>query len=247
MQFEFDSAGYVRIVMQGCSSGSCIGYTGLVPSEPEEYADLDDWLDRAQVQAYYLNAQGNLTYDAERAEPLGAEDEEICKRYTADQIKDMGIFDAIYPVGSLYISVNDVSPAVLFGGTWEKIENRFLLAESSTYPAESTGGSTQHQHTSPNGYNTANGYMGMSFRHGFYNGSVSGDFAAATVSVAEGSGAYNWKLPKTDNVSHMPPYLAVYMWKRIEDPVPDDYQNFIEADGKTFIDAEAKEFMVEVS
>lgn len=246
MRFEFDNNGYVSGIFCGCYSGHCIEYTGLVPSEPEEYADMDDWADRAQVQAYYLNEKGNLTYDANRAAELCPEDEVVFNRYSTDQIKAMGIFDAIYPVGSLYISVNDVSPAVLFGGTWQKIENRFLLGASSTYSAGTTGGSTQHQHTAPSGYNTSNNYLGISFRHGYQQTSVSSSFAAAGVSVTEGSGAYNWKLAKTDNVSHIPPYLAVYMWKRVEDPIPENYQNFIDASGKTFIDANANEFMVEV-
>lgn len=247
MHFEFDGQGYVKTILYGCYTGQCIEYTGLVPNEPEQYADIDDWADRAKTQAYYLNSQGNLTYDAAKAESLCAEYEVIHKKYTTDQIKAMGIFDAIYPVGSLYISMNDVSPAVLFGGTWKKIENRFLLAESSTYPAESTGGSTQHQHISPNGYNTGNGLAGMSFSQGSVEASINSSFAALGQAVTTGSGNYSWKFPKTDNVSHMPPYLAVYMWQRVEDPNPDNYQNFIDADGKKFIDANAEEFMVEVN
>lgn len=38
------------------------------------------------------------------------------------------ILETIYPVGSVYISVNNVNPADLFGGTWEQIKGRFLLA-----------------------------------------------------------------------------------------------------------------------
>jgi hypothetical protein len=52
--------------------------------------------------------------------------------------------DKIYPVGSYYISGNNTNPANLFGGTWEKIEDRFLLASSSTYALGSTGGEATH-------------------------------------------------------------------------------------------------------
>lgn len=58
---------------------------------------------------------------------------------------DVSIFDAIYPVGSIYMSANDVNPATLFGGTWEAIQDRFVLAKGSTYPTlGATGGSATH-------------------------------------------------------------------------------------------------------
>ena len=31
--------------------------------------------------------------------------------------------DCLYPVGSIYMSVNSTSPAKLFGGTWEQIKD----------------------------------------------------------------------------------------------------------------------------
>ncbi len=40
--------------------------------------------------------------------------------------------DLVYPVGSIYMSVNDTNPATIFGGTWEKIEGRFLLGSGTT-------------------------------------------------------------------------------------------------------------------
>ena len=52
-----------------------------------------------------------------------------------------------HPVGSLYISENATSPAELYGGTWERIEDRFIMGASDTYPAGSTGGSATHTQT----------------------------------------------------------------------------------------------------
>lgn len=53
--------------------------------------------------------------------------------------------DDIYPVGSVYLSVNNVNPATLFGGTWELIAGgRCLIGASKTYPLGSTGGEAEH-------------------------------------------------------------------------------------------------------
>ena len=49
------------------------------------------------------------------------------------------IVDLIYPVGSIYISMNSTSPADKFGGTWEQIVDRFLYCASSS---GTTGGSS---------------------------------------------------------------------------------------------------------
>lgn len=38
------------------------------------------------------------------------------------------IVQAMYPVGSIYVSVNNTNPTILFGGVWEPIEDVFLLA-----------------------------------------------------------------------------------------------------------------------
>lgn len=55
------------------------------------------------------------------------------------------LVDIIYPVGSIYMSVNSVNPGTLFGGTWQAISGRFLLAASSTYPLGTTGGAVNKQ------------------------------------------------------------------------------------------------------
>lgn len=49
--------------------------------------------------------------------------------------------DQVYPVGSIYMSMSATSPSSLFGGTWERIQGRFLMASNSSYDAGDTGGS----------------------------------------------------------------------------------------------------------
>lgn len=51
------------------------------------------------------------------------------------------LLNLVYPVGSIYMSVNNASPATLFGGTWQKLEGCFLLGSSASHANGSTGGS----------------------------------------------------------------------------------------------------------
>ena len=121
------------------------------------------------------------------------------------------LLDAIWPVGSVYISVTDTSPEALFGGTWQRIEDRFLLAAGDSYPLGSTGGEAQHaltaaelpQHT--HGYD----YTGQS--------DVTG---VTAIRVYDGDSRLNeYKGKATSNCggqahNNMPPYVAVNIWKR---------------------------------
>ena len=46
------------------------------------------------------------------------------------------ILELVYPVGSIYMSVNSTDPGTLFGGTWTRLTDTFLLAAGSTYAAD---------------------------------------------------------------------------------------------------------------
>lgn len=132
----------------------------------------------------------------------------------SNQISNMSstIFDVIYPVGSIYMSVNNTNPSNLFGGTWTQLKDRFLLGAGSTYTNGSTGGSATQRlsvanlpsHTHPQ-YVATNG--GSTSANLDYNGWVSNGKAVAqgipTGATGQGT-AFNI----------MPPYLVVYMWKR---------------------------------
>lgn len=50
------------------------------------------------------------------------------------------LWKLVYPVGAIYMSTSSTSPSVLFGGTWERIKDRFLLASGDSYAAGSEGG-----------------------------------------------------------------------------------------------------------
>lgn len=60
------------------------------------------------------------------------------------EVAKKDIVDMIYPVGSIYMSVNNVSPSTLFGGTWVQIQDKFLLASGSNHTNGNTGGSDTH-------------------------------------------------------------------------------------------------------
>lgn len=53
----------------------------------------------------------------------------------------------IYPVGSIYMSMEETSPETLFGGRWEKIQGKFLLASNTSHPLGQTGGEERHKLT----------------------------------------------------------------------------------------------------
>lgn len=58
------------------------------------------------------------------------------------------IFDLIYPIGSYYISSDSANPSTKFGGIWEQITDRMIMAAGSTYAVGETGGAVSHTHTS---------------------------------------------------------------------------------------------------
>ena len=66
-----------------------------------------------------------------------ATDEKL--NYLYSQLQDTA--SKLYPIGSVYISFNSADPSTLFGGTWTRLKDTFLLVNGDTYAPNTTGGS----------------------------------------------------------------------------------------------------------
>lgn len=170
-----------------------------------------------------------------------------------------------YPVGSIYLSVTNTNPATLFGGTWEQLKNKFLLAaDDATTGAHGGDSGGEKDHTlsiaempihkhdvdvgSKSAFNTGTASPGTStdgeHTHGAKvtpaggSGSLSKIYSGAapysTLNdhiIEDGAhehtvDAHAHQVPAHDHAvlesnkgsgsahNNMPPYLAVYMWKR---------------------------------
>lgn len=121
------------------------------------------------------------------------------------------LLDYLHPVGSVYQSSDSTSPAELFGGTWEKIKDRFLLAAGDSHAAGSTGGEEEHILTAAEMANHTHGYN--------YTGQSDATGTGAIKIVSPGSTANAYTGEATSSCggqahNNMPPYLAVYTWRR---------------------------------
>ena len=120
--------------------------------------------------------------------------------------------DLIYPVGSIYMSINATDPSALFGGTWERVKDRFLLSAGDSHAAGSTGGEETHTLTAaelPDHTHTFK-YTGQSVTTGV-NAIRLNQAASNQYNEYSGGQSSNCKGQAHNN---MPPYLAVYVWKR---------------------------------
>lgn len=153
------------------------------------------------------------------------------------------ILNMMYPVGSYYWSSEATNPKDLFGGTWEKIEGRFVLAAGSAYPVGSSGGEATVTLTASNMPTHTHSVTGTAASAGSHWHQMGADLDAVystsgtrSYSIHGGTsgagyirgyttttGAHTHKVTGTaastgGGTAHnnMPPYIAAYCWRRTE-------------------------------
>nr|DAQ84480.1 MAG TPA: baseplate protein [Caudoviricetes sp.] len=166
----------------------------------EEIDNLNVKCITSKNNKFSLDSDGNLTVNS----------------ITSNENKNLNITEicnVIYPIGSVYISINDIEPSSLFGGTWEKLEDRFLLASGKTYTNGNIGGEATHKLTineMPSHTHTlyidAKGTTIPAWwtRHLFVQNDSPHEAQPNNLTSTGNSQPHN----------NMPPYLVVNMWKR---------------------------------
>ena len=125
-----------------------------------------------------------------------------------DVIKNV-VLNTYFPVGSLYMTTGTEDPNISIGGTWEQIKDRFLLACGDTYSNGETGGESEVKLTVD---------QMPSHSHGVNFDQIwswGGTTSLATTKDGPYAGVgYIRDAGGSQPHNNMPPYLAVYIWKR---------------------------------
>ena len=141
-------------------------------------------------------------------------------KYNLEKVKSdfkRDLLEKVYPIGSYYWSSNNKSPSEIFGGSWTKINGRFLFASDSNHYVGETGGeervtlkineipSHSHNYDRFNYDQTHNGSSipGSGGFHPYVNKDY--DYYRSNSTTSTGGGCSH---------NNMPPFLTANCWKR---------------------------------
>ena len=166
------------------------------------------------------NIADNLTtQDATKA--LSANMGKVLNDKVEEAITELSeVLDKVYPVGAIYISINNTSPASLFGGSWTQLDAGYALW-TATSDAGNTIAAGLPNITGSAGAQTGN----ESFSFADWTGAFSSDYSrsyAGVVSVSSGYsrwGGFNFNASRSSSIygnssTVQPPAYKVYVWRR---------------------------------
>lgn len=174
------------------------------------------------IRSFHIKRGGRGAAFGKVAEKDGYLDSDWIVNAPEYRIADTPLFDLIYPIGSIYMSVNPTSPADLFGGNWVRIQDRFLLAAGDAYSAGTIGGEASHTLTvdeMPSHFHKGLHWATPEGNHITLNG-TGADSHLLDAAWGQGLGAdspiYTESSGGNQPHNNMPPYVSVYIWKRVE-------------------------------
>lgn len=120
----------------------------------------------------------------------------------------------LYPIGSIYMSIQDTNPSVFFGGTWERIAKGKTLVgvdenDTDFNASSKTGGEKTHTLTTNEmpSHNHPGAYWVQ--REGYGNINIGSTSAASRANIS-GIESVGGNQPH----NNMPPYYTCYIFVR---------------------------------
>lgn len=138
------------------------------------------------------------------------------------------VLDRIQPVGSLYYSTNNTSPASLFGGSWERYAQGHVMVSASDTDTDFTVGKTGGEKTAPVDLtemyalwtNRGNDFIAdvkTIPNNTVWKATVKSQTVNHYATTDVSNSGVRVILPEGNNhrrVSTIQPYVAVYVWRR---------------------------------
>lgn len=123
----------------------------------------------------------------------------------------INLLDIIYPIGSIYMSFNPVSPAEFIGGTWEQLKGRYLRFDDNI----NIGGQDSHYHWLPVGTNYSPGQLYSSDGNTQTHSRTQPNVKWCMFNYDSYGESGNTQQSASYDADNMPAYQNVYAWRRL--------------------------------
>ncbi|KAI5511434.1 phage tail repeat-like family [Trichomonas vaginalis G3] len=202
------------------------------PNFPQGLTSDDDITTMKNIRCkdvYVMDDEHNIKFTAQDLYDKKADKTEL-------QTLKTEMLQTLYPIGSIYTSMNSTNPATVLGfGTWQQIVDKFLYCANSS---KQTGGSKKiteanlppHTHTGTTNTTgshshsiTKRGYTNLaagSDRQGMHRYDISSDPVDSSAGIfcgTAGNHAHTFTTnPTGSGADYMPPFVTVFAWYRVQ-------------------------------